>query len=795
MRNQMKTKKALSLPTSKLRYYPNLKRYRGKTTADIKPIGQEAFQERGFEALKFGVSIAKKGFNIFVSGDAGTGKTSNTKLFLEEKALNRPIPQDICYVHNFENGDKPLLIMLPAGQGKKLIHEMAELLDLLQDQIPRQLESEQFESMQTEVEKEYRHISDELHQSLVEIAKKLGFTLQPNQNGLVINPLVKGKAITREEFDQLSDAMRKKIKRKEEKLQEQIIAYFRTERKLEKESKEKLHQLRREYVKLIIKEPLKDIRKMFRDDKRLTTYLHQLENHVLDTFFEFILYRDVTEGKIEASKVSIPDFIAYKVNLLVNNQHLKGAPVIYVTNPSSQNLMGFFEYEEFNNTFSTNFTKMKPGALHHANGGFLIIQADDLLKNLHSWNSFKRIIRNKSLTMDDTEGNYRYRINSMPSPEPLPLDVKVILIGTDQLYHMLYEYDPDFRRIFRVKADFGATTPITAKTTTALIGFITRVVEKDCDIPFDHKALQRLLFHSSRMASDQKKFKIHAGSMVDILMESSYWAHKRKKKIVSEDDVIAAINAKEERHARFRKSYYESIIRGNILIDVSGTDVGQINGLAVYSIGDFSFGIPSRITARVFSGQRGLINIDREARLSGAIHDKGALILGGFLGDLFAQNKRLSITATIAFEQSYGGVDGDSASSTELYALFSAISGLPINQGIAVTGSINQMGDIQPIGGVNEKVEGFFSICKLKGLTGTQGCIIPIQNVENLNLNDEVVEAIDKGLFSVYAIKNVKQGIEILTGVQAGNSLKNGGFTKDSVFDLADKRIRAFNKI
>ena len=791
----MTTKEKLAIQASKLRYYPDLKRYQKKTTADIVPAGQEAFQERGFEALKFGVSIAKKGFNIFVSGEAGTGKTSNTKLFLEETAKHRPTPQDICYVHNFEDGDKPLLITLPAGKGGYFVREMAELLDLLHDQIPRQLESEQFETLQSEVEKEYRLISEQLHGKLAEGAKKLGFVLQPNQNGLVINPLIKGKAITREEFDKLSEKIRLRIKKNEEKLQEKIIAYFHSERKLEKESKEKLRILRRGYVKLIIKEPLKYIRKIFSKSKRLTNYLTQLENHILDTFFEFILTRDVHEGKIEADKISVPDFIEYKVNLLINNKNLKGAPVIYATNPTYQNLMGFFEYEEMNNTFSTNFTKMKPGALHHANGGFLIIQADDLLKNLVSWNAFKRSIRNKSLIMDDTEGNYRYRVNSMPSPEALPLDVKIILLGTDQLYHMLYEYDPDFRRIFRVKADFGTATPINAQTTTALIGFITRVVQKDCDIPFNHTALQRLLFHCSRMAGDQKKFKIHAGGIVDILMESSYWAKKKHKKIVSEAEVILAIQAKEERHARFRKSYYESIIRGNILIDVAGSDIGQINGLAVYSIGDFSFGIPSRITARVFSGQRGLINIDREARLSGAIHDKGALILGGFLGDLFAQNKQLSITATVAFEQSYGGVDGDSASSTELYALLSALSEIPINQGIAVTGSINQMGDIQPIGGVNEKVEGFYSICKLKGLTGNQGVMIPIQNVENLNLNDEVVDAIKAGEFTVYAIKNIKQGIEILTGMPAGNRLKNGSFTKNSLFDLADKRIHAFNSI
>ncbi len=789
------TRKKFALPTSKLRYYPALKQYEGKTTATITPADQEAFQERGFEALRFGVSITKKGFNIFVSGEAGTGKTSNTRFFLEKVAIDRPTPPDICYVYNFDNPDTPLLLLLPAGKGELLVKEMAELLDVLQDQIPRQLESEQFEMTRTEVEKKARQSGEQLFSSLSEVAQQLGFTLQASQSGLVINPLKDGKALSREEFDALNDEDKQVIRKNEEQLQEKIIAYFHQARKLEKESKEVLTTLRREYVKLIIKEPLESISKAFIDNESVSAYLALLEKHILDNFFEFILVRDIKEGKINPDTVSIPDFTEYRVNLMINNKHLKGAPVVYETNPTYQNLMGFFEYEEYHNSFFTNFTKMKPGALHRANGGFLILQAEDLLKNIYAWNAFKRAIRNKSLKMDDTEGNFHYRISSMPSPEPLPVDVKVVLIGTDYLYSMLYEYDPDFRRIFRVKADFGTTIPVNKKTTAALIGFITRVANEDCALPFDHSALRRLLFFASRMAEDQKKFRVHAGSIVDVLMESVYWAKKKRKKVVKEEEVITAVNAREERHSRFRKSYYQSINRGTILIDVSGSEVGQINGLAVYSIGDFSFGIPSRITAKVFAGQRGLINIDREARLSGAIHDKGALILGGYLGDLFAQDKHLSLTASIAFEQSYGGVDGDSASSTELYALLSALSGLPINQGIAVTGSINQMGDIQPIGGVNEKIEGFFSICKLKGFTGNQGVIIPIQNVENLCLDDEVIEAVKKGVFTIYAIRNVKQGIEILTGVPAGNRLKNGGFTKNSVFDLANRKIQAFNEI
>ena len=469
--------------------------------------------------------------------------------------------------------------------------------------------------------------------------------------------------------------------------------------------------------------------------------------------------------------------------------------MIYETAPTFQSIIGFFEYEEFHNSLFTDFTKMKPGALHKANGGFLIIQASDILKNYYAWTALKRSVRNRMVKVGDVDIDFKYRINIVPDPQPVELDIKVILIGDDYLYHLLYNHDSDFRRIFKVKADFGSSIDITAKSTDALIGFISRVVNEDCDLPFDLSAIRRMLHYSSRKAGDKKKYRIHASDIVEVIVESAFFAKKKKKKMVDETLVKKALSNRETRHDRFKEHYYESIERGKILIDVKGAKEGQINGLAVYSIGDYSFGIPSRITAMVFAGRRGIINIEREARLSGAIHDKGAMILAGYMGNTFAQDKHLSLSASIAFEQSYGGVDGDSASSTELYALLSALSDVPIKQSIAVTGSINQLGDIQPIGGVNEKIEGFYEICKIKGMTGDQGVIIPIQNIQNLNLSDDVVESVKKGEFHIYAIKNVREGIEILTGVPAGRKLKNGGFTKNSIFDLVNKKIKDLNKI
>ncbi len=785
----------LAVPPERLRYYPRLEKYERLTARKIAPGSQSFCQEKGFEAIDFGVSIKMKGFNIYVSGDPGTGKTSSVKKYLEKMAQKMPVPEDICYVHNFDIPDEPRLILMPPGTGEVLVKDMADLLDYFQYQIPRQLESETFEIKKGEVVRWYQEESERNYHAIESEAAKLSFTIKSTQGGFVINPIVGGEAIGKEEFDKLGAKERESIRVNEEKLQEKLIAFFHRERVLEKEYKEKMTTLRQSMVRLIIGEPLGELRKKYKRNGGLEDHINSLEKHLLDNFEDFFTWRDINEGKAEAQNLEIPDFREYKVNLLVNNKNLKGGPVIYETNPTFQNIMGYFEYEELHNSIFTDFTKMKPGALHYANGGFLIVQANDILKNYYAWTALKRSMRNRMLKMDDIDVDFRYRVNIFPKPEPVPLNVKLIMIGDDYLYHMLYNYDDDFNRIFRVKADFESTTDITARNTDGLVKFMARIVQEDCALDFDVTAMRRILHYSSRQAEDQRKYRVGASDLVDIILESDFWARKDKKKVVNEDSVRKAIAIKESRHAKFKKHYYESIDREIILIDVRGEKVGMINGLAVYSVGDFSFGVPSRITARVFAGRTGIVNVDREVRLSGAIHDKGALILAGFLGDIFAQDKPLSLSASITFEQSYGGVEGDSASSTELYALLSALADVPITQSIAVTGSVNQLGHIQPIGGVNEKIEGFFEICKMKGLTGTQGVIIPRQNTEHLNLCDEVVQAVQKKKFRIYAIASVMEGIEILTGLSTGNRLKNGKFTPGSLFDKVDQRIRKLNRI
>lgn len=791
----MRKKTQKTLKPEMLRYYPELSKYKGQTTNDIPPVSQHVFQTRGFEALDFGLTIDKKGFNIYVAGDTGTGKTSNVKKHVEEIALKMKSPDDMLYVYNFQDPDEPTLIYMKAGTGEKFVRDMDDLLEYFIFQIPRQLESENFEIKKSEVTRWYQDATNTNHTEIIQEALELSFSLKIEESGLMINPIVKGKVIDIEEYNALDENEKEKVKKNEVLLQERLFAFFGRARALEKEFKEKLTTLRQTVVRLIVSEPLRELKKKYSKSEHFDLYLEDLAEHIADNFGDFFIYRDYEEGKINPQKTVVPSLKEYKVNLLVNNKNIKGAPVIYETNPTFQNIMGFFEFEEIQNSLFTDFTKMKPGALHKANGGFLLIQANDILKNYYAWTALKRSIRNRSLKIGDIDIDFKYRVNTVPNPEPVVLDVKIILIGDDYLYHALYNYDPDFRRIFRVKADFDSTIEITPESTDSLVGFIARVVNEDCNIPFDLSAIKRLLHYSSKKADDQKKYRVHASDIVEIIAESAYWGKKKKRKVVNESIIKTAIESREKRHAKFKEQYYESIKRGTILMDVEGEEVGQINGLAVYSIGDFSFGIPSRITARVFAGGKGIINIEREARLSGSIHDKGAMILAGYLGDMFAQNKQLSISASIAFEQSYGGVDGDSASSTELYALLSALANVPIKQNIAVTGSINQMGEIQPIGGVNEKIEGFFEICKLKKFTGEQGVIIPAQNIENLNLSDEIVKAVSKGQFHIYPIKNVLEGIEILTDVPAGKKGKNGNFTPNSIFDRVDKKIIELNKI
>ena len=782
---------AKELKAKELRYYPELAKYKGKTTKEIKPVSLFSFQKRGFEALDFGMDVRKKGFNIYVAGDPGSGKTSNVIKHIEDIAKRLPVPDDVLYVFNFEDYDSPNMLFMKAGSGEKFIKDMDELLDGFIEQIPRQMESENFEGLRAEVAQTYRDRMQKSYNELEAEAARLDFALSSTENGLVLNPIVDGKPIDREKYESLDEKEKEKIRKNESALQEKLIAYFHQDRKNEKEYKEQMSELQRTTVKKIISEPLNDLAKKYGKNEGVSEYLDSIAEFTVNNFSDFFTYRDFLEGKADPMKTLIPDFKEYKVNLLINNKDLKGAPVIYETNPTFQNIIGYFEYEENHNSLFTDFTRLKPGALHRANGGFLIIQADDILKNYYAWTALKRAVRNRFIKIEDMDADFKYRVITAPNPEPVPLEIKVVLIGDEEIYHLLYERDPEFRRIFKVKADFESVVDVNASTTDTLIGFISRIVNEDCELPFDLSAIRRLLFYSSRRAEDQTKYRVHASDIVEIIVEAVYWAQHHNKKVVSEDMVITAIESREKRYDRFREHYFESIKKGTILIDVKGAKVGQINGLAVYQIGDFSFGIPSRITAKAFSGQREIVNIEREAMLSGAIHDKGSMILAGYLGGLFAVKKPLSFSASIAFEQSYGGVDGDSASSTELYALMSALGDVPIKQSIAVTGSINQMGEIQPIGGVNEKIEGFFEICNLRGLTGDQGVMVPIQNVANLNLSDDVVKAVENGKFHIYAIKNVLEGIEILTGVPAGTRGKDGKFTKGSVFAKIDAKLEA----
>ena len=560
----MKSANVRELKPKELRFYPELAKYKGKTTKEIKPVSLFSFQKRGFEALDFGMDVTKKGFNIYVAGEAGSGKTSNVRKYIEDVAKHLPVPDDVLYVYNFEDYDSPNVLFMKAGSGEKFIKDMDELLDGFIEQIPRQMESENFEGLRAEVAQTYRDSMQKSYNELEAEAAKLDFALSSTENGLVLNPIVDGKPIDREKYESLDDKEKEKIRKNESALQEKLIAYFHQDRKTEKEYKEQMIELQQTTVKKIISEPLNDLAKKYGKNEGVNEYLNSIAEFTVNNFNDFFTYRDFLEGKADPMKTMIPDFKEYKVNLLINNKDLKGAPVIYETNPTFQNIIGYFEYEESHNSLFTDFTRLKPGALHRANGGFLIIQADDILKNYYAWTALKRAVRNRFIKIEDMDADFKYRVISAPNPEPVPLEIKVVLIGDEEIYHLLYERDPDFRRIFKVKADFESIVDVNASTTDTLIGFISRIVNEDCELPFDLSAIRRLLFYSSRRAEDQSKYRVHASDIVEIIVEAVYWAQHKNKKVVSEDMVITAIESREKRYDRFREHYFESIKKGTI---------------------------------------------------------------------------------------------------------------------------------------------------------------------------------------------------------------------------------------
>lgn len=783
------------LTVDKLRWICDPEQFDFETTAALPDLDDAIGQKRAMRSIEFGLDMETTGFNLYISGETGTSRTSTIRNILKKRALLDPKPDDWVYVNNFKDSDSAISLSLPAGMGTALSADMKELVEAIRKDIPKALESPEYETRRSEIVDEYQKSSNDLFQTLEKESSKHGFSLQRTVSGLVIVPQKNGQNYTQEEYDALTDKKRDKLDQLGKKLTDLLNDVLRQVRDNEKATKEAFQKADRELGMSCLGHRLAPIKEKYAELPKVLTYLETVQEDILNNLEDF--KPQAGQPQIPGIKMprQEPTFERYDVNVLVDNKETTGAPVIFESNPTYNNLFGRIEHVmQYGGTAVTDFTMIRPGALHRANGGYLVIDAREVLINPFVWDALKRCIRTGEIRIEDVLEQYRFMTMVTLKPEALPLKTKIIMIGTPWIYYLLFYMDPDYRKFFKVKAEFDSRVARTPEIMRDYALFVATHCRCEGLLHFDRIAIARLLEYTSRMVEDQNKFSSQFMEIADFIREASFWAKKDGHEIVTGSDVMRAAEEKEYRVNRIEERMQELYDDGTIMVDTDGTVVGQINGLSVIGLGDHTFGRPARITARVYAGQAGMVNIEREVKLSGPIHDKGVMILTGFLGGIFATKYPLSLSASICFEQSYDGIEGDSASSTELYALLSALSGVPIKQGIAVTGSVNQRGQIQPIGGVNYKIEGFFAVCRSKGLTGNQGVMIPKANERHLMLDDEVIAAVAEGKFHIWSIETVEQGIEILTGIPAGLRTKAGLFPKQSIFAMVQKRLDTMAK-
>ena len=761
------------------------------TTEDLPDLDYAIGQSRALRSIEFGLEMEETGFNLYISGETGTGRTSTIRNILKKRAKREQQPNDWVYVNNFKDSISAVSLSLPAGQGSQLATDMKELVDAFKNDIPKALESPEYELRRSEILEQYQAANNGLFQALEKEAEKQGFALQRTVSGLVIVPQKEGRNYTQEEYEALTEKKRNKLDQTGKKLTERLNEVLRQVRDNEKATKEALSQADRELGMSCLGHRLDPLKEKYAAQEKVLAYLEAVQEDILNNLEDF--KPQTVQPQIPGIRLprQEPSFERYEVNLLVDNSAAEGAPVVFEPNPTYNNLFGRIEHVmQYGGVAVTNFTMIRSGALHRANGGYLVVDAREVLINPFVWDALKRCIRTSEIRIEDVLEQYRFMTMVTLKPEAVQLQAKIVMIGTPWIYYLLFYLDPDYRKFFKVKAEFDSSVIRTSEIMRDYALYVATHCRCEKLPHFDRDGIARLLEYTARMVEDQHRFSSQFMEISDFIREASYWAQKDGHAIVSGGDVLRAAEEKLFRFNRIEERMHELYEDGIIMVDTDGSVVGQINGLSVLELGDHTFGRPSRITATVYAGQAGMVNIEREAKLSGPIHDKGVMILTGYLGSIFALDRPLSLSASICFEQSYSGIEGDSASSTELYALLSALSGIPLSQGIAVTGSVNQRGIIQPIGGVNYKIEGCFAVCKSQGLTGRQGVMIPKANERHLMLNDEVVEAVRSGMFTIWSVETIEQGIEILTGIPAGVRGKNGKFPKGTLYHRVDERLR-----
>ncbi len=780
-----------------------------RSTAELEVASGLIGQERALKAIKFGASIKQQDFNIFVLGAASSGKRTAVKTYLQRRLSDAPTPPDQAYVNNFELPNRPIAIALPPGRAQRLSDGMVRAIDELRTSIPTMFEGEEYETRRRVMDEEFRSFQENAMEELNEKAKTQQIAVLRTPNGFAMAPTADGKVVKPEEFNEFDEDVRKDIESKVEALQKELAEILERVPKMDKERRAKVRDLNEEFAAIAVSEALDELVEEFTDLPEPTQYLKAAHGDLIRNVGLFVdpggehgednqIVKQTTETAHD------PRYRRYMINVMVTaaDRDGEGAPLIEELNPVYGQLIGRVEHIAQMGTLVTDFLLMKAGALHKANGGYLLLDARKLLLSPFAWEALKRAMKAGEIRLEPPAETAGLMTTQSLDPEPIPLDVKIVLLGDRQLYYMLAANDPDFTRLFKVQADFDDTIGRSDANERAYAQLIASIVRQHELHHIDADGTARLIEEGARLANDREKLSIEIGKIADIIREADFWASEVDRDLITRADVTRAIEERTQRTDRMRDRAQETIERGIVLLDTDGEEVGQINGLSVLSLGDFAFGRPTRITARVRLGSGRVTDIEREVELGGPLHSKGVMILWGFLAGRYAQDIPLMLAASLVFEQSYGGVDGDSASSAELYALLSALSNVPISQSFAVTGAVNQHGEVQAIGGANEKIEGFFDICKARGLTGRQGVLIPASNVQHLMLREDVVEAIRAKQFAIYPISTIDQGIEVLTGFRAGARDEHGHFpagtinrrVEDTLHEFAE-RGRAFAQV
>jgi len=781
----------LELKPEQLRRQNDPATFTFKTTAELPSLEQIIGQDRAIDAIDFGVDMPSQGYNIFAVGPAGSGRTTAVRQFLNKRASQRAIPREWCYVYNFHDPRRPKAIDLPPGRASLLRKQMADLIEQTRREMPRAFEGEHYEQRRREIVLDVQKKQRELYQSLEQYLDERNFALIRSQMGLAIAPVLNGETLSAEDYQKLEPEIKKGFEDRRPELQEQFDKTMRETRELDRQAKQAIGDINSELAGFVVDNLMAEIEKEFGDCSKVLDYLSAVRKDMVENVSHFLPSSE-EENQILSALRQSPEkswFRRYIINVLGEAGERTCAPVIIEDNPTYHNLIGRIEHRAEFGAMVTDFTQIHAGALHRANGGYLVVEAKDLLANPLAWEGLKRALRNQEIKIEEIAQFYGLVATASLQPQPIPLDVKVVIIGDAHMYYLLYTYEEDFRDLFKVKAEFTSTKRRDEKTPEEYARFVGDLCRREELRHFDPGAMSSLLLEAARLAEDQEKVTTRFANVADLVRESSFWAGRNDNDLVTADDVRAAVDARIHRLNYAAERFIESVQDGVTLIDTQGSVVGQVNALSVIQSTGYEFGLPSRITAKTFMGRAGVVSIDREVKMSGPIHDKGQLILAAYLASRFAQKQPISMSASLTFEQSYGGIEGDSASSTELYALQSSLSGIPIKQNLAVTGSVNQFGQVQAIGGVNAKIQGFYDVCKERGLTGDQGVLIPASNVRHLMLRDEVVNAVAEGKFHIYAVSTIEEGIEILTGVPAGEPDDQGDYPEGTVYALIQAKL------